>query len=332
MKLQGTLLLARSEVKRLLGLEDCMDAVERALELHAKGLAAPPGILGIHAQDGGFHIKAGLLKLGRRPYFAAKTNANFPANAKRFGLPLIQGVIALFDAENGRPLALMDSMEITILRTGAATGVAAKLLARTDAKVATICGCGNQGRISLEALASVRPLNRVYAYDVDESRARRFAAEMSEETGIAIEAVQNLTPAVGDSDICVTATPSKRYFIHPGLVSPGTFIAAVGADNEEKQEIDPALIASSKVVVDSLEQCATIGDLHHALEDGLMARADVHAELGEVIAGLKEGRTSESEVIVFDSTGIALEDVAAAATVYENATSRGIGQVWNLGE
>ncbi|HXV60207.1 MAG TPA: ornithine cyclodeaminase family protein [Vicinamibacteria bacterium] len=332
MKLEGTLLLARSEVKGLLGLEDCMAAVEDALELHAKGLAAPPAILGIHAEDGGFHIKAGLLKLGSRPYFAAKTNANFPANARRFGLPLIQGVIALFDAENGRPLALMDSMELTVLRTGAATGVAAKHLARTDAKVATICGCGNQGRISLMALARVRPLTRVYAFDVDESRARRFAAEMSEETGIAVEAVAELAPAVGNSDICVTATPSKRHFIHRGLVSTGTFIAAVGADNEEKQEIDPALIASSKVVVDSLEQCATIGDLHHALEHGLMARADVHAELGEVIAGLKEGRMSESEIIIFDSTGIALEDVAAAATVYENAMSQGVGQVWNMGD
>src|SRR5215467_12206202 len=123
MKAEGTLLIKRHEVASLLGIEECMAAVEEAFKLYAEGKAAPPGVLGVHVQDGGFHIKAGVLNLGRT-YFAAKTNANFPQNARRFGLPLIQGTIVLCDAENGYPLALMDSMEITIIRTGAATGVA----------------------------------------------------------------------------------------------------------------------------------------------------------------------------------------------------------------
>ncbi|HST21170.1 MAG TPA: ornithine cyclodeaminase family protein, partial [Blastocatellia bacterium] len=138
---EGTLLLKRSDVATLLGVEECIAAVEQAFKLHAEGKITPPGILGIHARDGGFHIKAGMLELGRS-YFAAKVNANFPQNTKRFALPLIQGIIVVCDAENGYPLALMDSMEITIIRTGAATGLAAKYLARSDAKVATICGCG----------------------------------------------------------------------------------------------------------------------------------------------------------------------------------------------
>lgn len=329
--MEGTLLLKRSEIATLLGIEECMAAVEQAFKLYAEGKTTPPGVLGIHAQDGGFHIKAGLLELGR-PYFVAKTNANFPQNTKRFGLPLIQGIIVLCDGENGYPLALMDSMEITIIRTGAATGVAAKYLARTDAKVATICGCGNQGRISLRAIAQVRPLTRAYAFDIDESQARRFADELSEEIGIEIEPVTDLAKAVGESDICVTCTPSKRYFLNREYVSPGTFIAAVGADNEEKQELAPALMASNKVVADLLDQCATIGDLHHAIEQGLVTKADVYGELGEVIAGKKAGRTSDDEITIFDSTGMALQDVAAAAIVYERAVSAGMGAIFNMGE
>ncbi|HEU4390544.1 MAG TPA: ornithine cyclodeaminase family protein [Blastocatellia bacterium] len=325
----GTLLLKRSEIAALLGIEECMEAVEKAFRLYAEGTVAAPGVLGIHARDGGFHIKAGLLDLGRT-YFAAKTNANFPGNYQRFGLPLIQGVIVLCDGENGYPLALMDSMEITIIRTGAATGVAAKYLARTDAKTVTICGCGNQGRISLRAIKIVRPVTLAYAFDLDENQARRFADELSRELDLEIQPVSDLAKAVGVSDICVTCTPSTHYFLKREFVSPGTFIGAVGADNEHKQELEPALMAAGKIVVDLLDQCAAIGDLHHALEQGLVTKSDVHAELGDVITGKKTGRTTDDEIIIFDSTGTALQDVAAAAIVYEKAKSSGRGLHVNM--
>jgi len=134
-----------------------------------------------HAADGGFHIKAGILNLDR-PYFAAKVNANFPQNSVRFGLPLIQGVIALCDAENGYLLAMMDSIEITIQRTGAATAVAAKDLARPESKTLTICGCGNQGRVSFRALHNLFPFKEVCAFDLDHSQAETFISELSGET------------------------------------------------------------------------------------------------------------------------------------------------------
>ena len=330
MKPDGTVLLKRSETAALLGIDECIAAVEQAFKLYAEGKAAPPGILGIETGDGGFHIKAGVLGLGRS-YFAAKVNANFPQNVKRFGLPLVQGVIVLCDGENGYPLAVMDSMEITILRTGAATAVAAKYLARPGAEVATVCGCGNQGRISLKALSRMRNLTRAYAFDIDEDQAHRFAAELSEEIGVEVRAVTDLAAAVNESHVCVTCTPSKRYFLRREDVRPGTFIAAVGADSEGKQEVEPALMASSKIVVDVLEQGAAIGDLHHALAQGVVTKADVYAELGEVIAGKKAGRTSDDEIIIFDSTGMALQDVAAAAIVYERAVSVGAGAVIHLG-
>ena len=295
-----------------------MDAVEHAFKMRALGEAAEPGILGIHATDGGFHIKAGILNL-QRPYFVAKINANFPMNPKRHGLPTIQGVVAVSDASNGKLLALMDSMEITTIRTGAATGIAAKYLARPDSKTATIIGCGNQGRISLRALMNIFSLEKIFVHDIDTSIANSFVKDLSKEFSISIEAIEQIDSAVRESDICVTCTPSKKYFLTKESVKPGTFVAAVGSDNEDKQELDPRLLASNKVVVDSLEQAAKIGELHHAIGLNMMTANQVHAELGDIIAGHKKGRISSDEIIIFDSTGTALQDVAAVAIVYEKA-------------
>jgi ornithine cyclodeaminase/alanine dehydrogenase len=331
MRPQGSLLLKRQQIAALLEIEECITAVERAFRLHAEGQTLPPGILGIPAPGGGFHIKAAGLKLGRS-YFVVKTNGNFFQNKQRFGMPNVQGLIVLCDAENGYPLAVMDSIEITIQRTGAATAVAAKYLARPDSRVATICGCGNQGHIQLRALARVLPIERAYAFDSDANQALRFASDLSAELGIEVRAADDLAAATRQSDVCVTCTPSREPLLRLGDLAPGTFLAAVGADSPEKQELDPALLASGKVVVDLLEQCATIGELHHALEKGLRTRGDVHAELGDVVAGRKPGRTSQEEIIIFDSTGTALQDAAAAAVVYEKALSAGAGATWDFAQ
>ena len=331
MKSTGTLLLTRRDVAALFSIQDCIAAVETVFRLYGQGKTQTPGILGVHAADGGFHIKAGLLDLNR-PYFAAKMNANFPQNAKRFGLPLIQGVLALCDAENGYPLALMDSIEITILRTGAATAVAAKYLARPDSKSILICGCGNQGAVSLRAIAGLFQLDRAFAYDIDHARAEQFAKELCDELRIEVEVVSSVAEARNQADICVTCTPSKEFFLRRESVLPGTFVAAVGADSEDKQELEPILLAHNKIVVDILEQCATIGELHHGLDENVVTKNDVHAELGEVVAGIKPGRASSEEIIIFDSTGMALQDVVSAAAVYEKAISTGKGAFVNLAE
>jgi len=321
-----TLLLSRRDVADLLTLAECVAAVEEAFRQHARGRALPPAILGVPAEGGGFHVKAAGLRMGGRVYFAAKTNANFPGNPGRSGLPTIQGIVLLFDGENGVPLAVLDSIEITILRTGAATAAAAKRLARPDARVATICGCGEQGRVQLEALALALPLQRAWAYDADPERARRFAREAGRYHRFEVEPASDLAAAVRESDAVVTCTPSRKALIVDADVSPGTFLAAVGADSAGKQELDPRILTRAKVVVDSLDQCAEIGDLHHAIAAGLLTRSDVHAELAEVIEGTKAGRASAEEIVVFDSTGTALEDVAAAAAVYEKALKEGRGR------
>jgi len=316
-----TLLLTRSDVRALLTLDDCIAAVEEAFRLRGIGEAPPAGILGMAVLGGGFHIKAAVL--GNR--FAAKVNGNFSGNPQR-GLPAIQGAIVLCDAGNGRPLAIMDSIEITIQRTGAATAVAAKVLAQPGSEVATICGCGNQGRVQLRALSRVLPLVRAFAFDLDPGRARELSAELAAELGIEISPTEDLAEAVSRSDVCVTCTPSRAPILHRGVLRPGTFLAAVGSDSPDKQELDPAILSSAKVVVDVLDQCAEIGELHHALKANLMRREAVHAELAEIVAGRKPGRTSEGEIIVFDSTGTALQDAAAAAAAYEKAIRLGTGR------
>jgi len=318
----GALLLSRSDVERLLTPDECIAAVEDAFRQHALGRAPPPGILGLHAEDGGFHIKAALLTLDR-PYFAAKTNANFPHNGARHGLPTIQGIVVLCEAVTGQPLAVMDSMGITALRTAAATAVAAKYLARKECRTLLICGCGGQALSQLRAVLRVRSPGRILVYDQDAEKSRAFAAALGAETGLQITPVPDLPAAVAVSDIVITCTTARRWFIAREMVRPGTFVAGVGADNEDKQELDPALLAASKLVTDLTEQCAAIGDLHHAVAAGAMSPADVHAQLGEIVAGLKPARESEQEIIVFDSTGVALQDVAAAAAVYRRARADG---------
>ncbi len=319
-----TLLLTRRDVADLLTLEDCMNAVEKAFILAAQGTIPRAGVLGFPTVGGGFHIKAAALT-GERSYFAAKLNGNFFANRERFSLPNIQGLIVLCDATNGTPLAVLDSIEITILRTGAATGVAARRLARPDAHVVTVCGCGNQGRVSLRALERVMSIEQAYVWDIDPGAAMKMADEFGSRGGYPVTAVKSFSAVTCRSDVVVTCTPSKRAFLGVRDVAPGVFVAAVGADNEEKQEIEPELMARARIVVDSLEQCLQIGDLHHAIRAGAVTSPQIHAELGQILSGARPGRQNDDEIIVFDSTGTALQDVAAAAHVYERALAAGRG-------
>ena len=219
----------------------------------------------------------------------------------------------------------MDSIEITIIRTGAATAVAAKYLAPPNAKVATICGCGNQGKISLKALMKVICLEKIYAFDIDEALAQKISGHFLNEIEVIPITKDELTRSLQNSQIVVTCTPSRQPFIRREDIMPGTFIAAVGADSEEKQELFADLIATNKIVVDLAEQSATIGELHHAIGQKKITMAGIHAELGMIIAGKKPGRESDKEIIIFDSTGMALQDVAAASIVYEKALAGGAG-------
>jgi ornithine cyclodeaminase/alanine dehydrogenase-like protein (mu-crystallin family) len=301
--------------------------VAAAFAASKKGLATSPAPLHLHGVDGGFHAKGAALT-GARAYAAIKINANFPGNPAR-GPPTIQGVVALFDAADGALLALMDSIEITLRRTAAATALAARCLAPREAVTVTICGCGGQALAQIEALAQVVTIAHAYAFDLDVAKARAFA-ESAAALGFPVEPVRELRPVARDSDIIVTCTTARAPFVDLADVRPGAFIAAVGADHPEKSEICPALMAQARVVVDSLDQCAVMGDLHHAIEAGAMARDDVYATLADVAAGDLTKRPDPGDIVIFDSTGTALQDVTSAALAFERAATSGVGGAIDL--
>ena len=323
-----TLILSRREVARLMALSDWREAVEAGFRALADGRATAPAPMSLKGIAGTFHAKGATLRLGR-PYAALKLNGNFPDNPEKRGLPTVQGAILLCDGETGVLLAIMDSIEVTLQRTAAATALAARHLARKDSRTILICGCGPLGRAHLLALREVMPLERLFAWDRDPHRSRRLAAEAAE-LGMRAATVTDLTHATA-SDIIVTCTTAREPFLSANMVAAGTFVAAVGADSPSKSEIDPALFGRALVVADSLEQCAAMGDLRQALLAETIDLSGVHAELAELVRGAKPGRTSEDQVTLFDSTGMAVQDAACAALLYERACADGAARSVALG-
>jgi ornithine cyclodeaminase/alanine dehydrogenase-like protein (mu-crystallin family) len=191
--------------------------------------------------------------------------------------------------------------------------------------VLALVGCGVQGLAHLAYLAAVLPLRMVWLADSDPAAMLRAALEAAR-LGLEDRRAADHRAACRESDVVVTCTPGREILLDAGDVGPGAFVAGVGADNESKRELDPSLLRRATVVADLREQCARMGDLHHALDAGALALADVHAELGEVVAGRRPGRTAADEVIVFDSTGLAIEDVAAALVAWRGALARGRGR------
>ena len=315
-----TLLLSRRDVAGLMRPSDYLEAAETGFRAGEEGRAAAPPPLALPGEGGTFHAKGAVLRLGRA-YAALKLNANFPDN--RAGLPTVQGAILLCDGETGALLAVIDSIEVTLRRTAAATALAARLLARPASETLLVCGCGAQAAAQLDALAEVLPLRRCLAWDRDPGRAEAFADEAARTHGLDSSQVADLGGAVGASDVIVTCTTAREPFLMGGQVRPGGFVAAVGADSPDKSEVHPELMAEARVVVDSLAQCLDMGDLRDAVRAGAMRAGDVHASLGAILAGDAAGRTSDEQLFVFDSTGTALQDVAAAAALFERACRRG---------
>ncbi len=321
---RSTLLLKRSEIASLLEFSDYFNAVEAAFKSYGEKKTLDQGILHLHGHGGVFHIKGGGLELDRT-YIGLKTVGAFPQNMSKTGLPNILGTMTVCDGDTGFPLAVMDAGEITRQRTAAAAAVAAKYLARKDSQVVTICGCGTQGRVQLKGMKYVLPIKKAFAFDVVPGQVEKYVSEMAKELKIEVQAVTDLGAAVRQSDVVVTCTPSKQPYLKKEYVRTGTFIAAMGADSADKQEVESSLLSSNKLVVDIVEQCEHVGELHHALEQGLMKKSDVYAELGAVVAGTKPGRASNEEIIIFDSTGTAMQDVASAAAAYTKALAKKIG-------
>jgi ornithine cyclodeaminase/alanine dehydrogenase-like protein (mu-crystallin family) len=325
-----TLILDRSTIAALMAPRDYLAAVEAGFRSYVDGGGDAPAPMHIASTQGGFHAKGARLLLDRA-YVAVKVNGNFPGNSRDKGLPTIQGLVVLCDGSDGSVLAVMDSIEITLRRTAAATALAARFLAREDADCIAICGCGAQGRAQLAALAEVLPVRRVLAWDIDPHAAFRFSREMSAALHLDVTPVEEARDATRRSGVIVTATPARSPFLTRDMVAEGTFVAAVGADSPEKSELAPELTSVATLVVDLVAQAAAMGDLHHAIEAGLVSAADVHAELGELLIGRKPGRTNADQIIVFDSTGTALQDLASAVWIWRRALAADAGSRFTFG-
>jgi len=293
----------------------------------ARGEATLPGVIGfdVPAHRGEVHVKGAYLH--GQPFYSIKEAAGFYANAEQ-GVPVGSGLVLVFDATTGLLAAvLFDNGYLTELRTGAAGALAADLLARRRVRKAAVVGAGSQARFQAEALMLVRRPESIAVFARTPARAAAYAREMEGRLGIPIAVAASAQSAVEGADIVITTTPSRAPIVRADWLAPGVHVTAVGSDGPEKQELEAAVLArADKVVVDRLDQCLHLGELHHAVRAGMLAAGDVWAELGEVAAGSKPGRESDDEITVADLTGVGIQDAAVANVVVAEAMRRGVGR------
>jgi alanine dehydrogenase len=258
----------------------------------------------------------------------AKIVSVFPGNKKR-RLPTIHAVVIVIDEMTGRPLAIMDGAYLTALRTGAASGLATDLLARKDSRIAAIFGAGTQSRMQLEAVCTVRPVEKAWVYDVLPSASRAFVKEMKARGGSIpknILTAGSPREAVREADIICTATTSYRPVFHDADLKPGVHINGIGSYTSEMREVPPRTVVRSKVFVDSRPAClAEAGDLIISIEGGLISDKHIHGEIGELAAGKVRGRESDGEITFFKSVGLAIQDVAVAEIIVRRTKKSGLG-------
>jgi ornithine cyclodeaminase len=320
-------LLTEADVRSLVDLDGAIGAVEEGFAQLARGEAnlPPPMAIDIPEQEAELHFKGAYL--AGRPYAVLKAATGSWLNPKR-GLPVGGGLFIAFDASTGFPThLLLDNGYLTDLRTGAAGAVAARYLARRDAGRIGVMGTGVQARHQLRCLARVRRMGEVHAWSPNADHRKAYAEEMARELAIPVVAEEEARGAVEGMDIVVTTTPTRKPILRAPWVGPGMHITAVGSDSPLKVELEPQVLAKAdKVVVDRLDQCLRLGELHHAVEAGLLGPSDVHAELGEVVLGRKPGRVAEGEITVADLTGVGVQDAAIANVVIARAEERGLGR------
>ena len=324
------LVLREPEIRRLLDPAASLLAVEQAFTAYATGGAELPAVINLNVPEnrGEIHVKAGHLRGGT--HYAVKIASGFYNNPAK-GLPQNDGMVLVFDASTGAPAALLlDNGFITEQRTGSAGAVAAKHLARKDARIVGIVGCGNQARYQLASLALVRPFREVRIYGRRPERARACASELASDPAIPREcrlaAVPSVREAVEGADIVITVTASREPLVEAAWLSPGMHITAVGSDGPDKQELHADVLKRADLVVaDSRAQCLRLGEIHHAVASGTIPESKIACELGDITAGRHPGRRSDTEITVCDLTGVGVQDVAAAAVVLSRARTEGLG-------
>lgn len=310
------LILTRREIQKLLNIGEALEAVEYAFKLAAEGkVIAPPKLyLDLPQYQGDFRAMPAYID----GMAGVKWVCGYPNNL-RYNLPSVMATIILCDPNTGCPLAIMDGRHITTLRTGAAGGVAVKYLARRGSSIIGMIGAGVQARTQLLAISKVLPrIEEVKVFDKDKNTSLRYANQMSAELNINVRSVEVLEEAT-EADIVVTTTSSTEPVVKKQHIRPGTHINAIGADAKGKQELDADLLTGAKVVVDDIEQASHSGEINVPLSQGLLKIDEIYGTLGEVVADMKKGRGNDEEITIFDSTGLAIQDVICAKLVYQKA-------------
>ena len=319
-----TLLLTRNDVNRLIEMPAVIDAVEAAYRAYSGGEVDQPPYMGIHLSTPAAEIdfKAGYHRSDELVSLKA-SSGGFRDNPDRFGLPNGMGTVLLFDGKSGALCCVMDGSLLTGFRTGAAGAVSVRALARPGARRLAAIGTGNQARMQIRAIREVMQIDAIHAWGRSPAGASAFAAEIEATFGIPVTVAASAEHAVAQADVVVTTTRASGVVLRAGWLRPGTHVVAIGADQPGKQELDPDVFRTARVVVDSAVQCVEKGELQHAMKAGIVEGA--HAEIGEVLSGRKPGRESDDQITLFDSTGMAIQDNTTAAAILRNARARGIG-------
>jgi alanine dehydrogenase len=320
-----TLILERRDVEQLLTMEMALAAVEEAFLEDGRGMTQVPERIALWFEDlhGVIGVMPGYLK-GLQSA-GVRIICHYEQNRARYNLPASAGLVVYHNPLTGMPLAIMDCAYITAMRTGAATGVSAKYLAREDARTLGIVGAGAIALPQVAAIAKVRDLSSVKIYDLDAAAATRLVAAVTD-MGLEAEAVERPREVCRRVDILVTCTPARSAVVSGDWVEEGTHIAAVGADMPYKRELDPGVYArADKWVTDLVKQALITGEIAQALAEGAISEDSLYATLGEIVAGQKGGREDDTEITIFKSTGMAIQDVATAKRVYESAEQKGLG-------
>ncbi len=307
---------------------ELISAVEDAFRAYEVGDAQMPAksYIDLPQYNGDFRSMPAFLEADSWDAAAIKWVNVHPDNPEEFDMPTVMGTVIYSDPENAYPLSIMDGTVLTKKRTGAAAGVATDHLAVEDASSMGIIGVGSQAYTQLEAVASVRDIQTVVANDVDESKVEAFADHFRDRFDVRSGSIAE----AASCDVLSTVTPVEEPIVGLDDVGEHTHINAMGADAEGKHEHEDELLKAAKLVIDDYEQCTHSGEINVPFHEGVLDDSDIYGALGEIVAGRKDGRTAEDNVTLFDSTGLAIQDVAAAHVVYEHAVEHDIGTRFDL--
>lgn len=315
--------LSEDEVKTLLTIDDAIKAVENAFSDHGLGKAQmpPKSYLYFTRYDGDLRTMPAYLE---GMDFAGVKIVNVHEKNPAEGLPTVMAILVLNSPRTGAPLAIMGATYLTSMRTGAAGGIAASRLARPDSRIVGLVGAGVQARTQLMAVSRFFKIEQVRVADRSLDRAKALAEECRKFLNCDYSPTTEVEEAC-DCDILITTTPSRVPVVKEAWIRPGTHINAIGADAKGKQELESSLTARSKVVVDDMAQAVHSGEVNVPISQGALKPEGIYGQIGEILVGKIPGRISREEITIFDSTGLAIQDVATGSLVYKRAWDAGLG-------